>query len=108
MAISNDPYINVVLSSTKRLYNPDYGDNRVCKCGHTYYRHFDSYEDMDACGCKYCGCDSFVERGDIDSMIPNEDLVICKRCNVELDRTMDFVSCDCLCDTCDNAVREGI
>lgn len=44
-----------------REYNPAYGNNRICKCGHTYYRHFDSYEQMDAIGCKYCGCYDFVE-----------------------------------------------
>ena len=37
-------------------YNPDYGDGRICECGHPYHRHFDSYEDMEAIGCKYCGC----------------------------------------------------
>lgn len=42
-------------------YNPNYGDNRKCKCGHSYYRHFDSWEDMFPCGCKYCRCDEFVE-----------------------------------------------
>ena len=40
-------------------YNPKYGDDRVCVCGHPYYRHFDTYEDMYACGCKYCGCGEF-------------------------------------------------
>jgi hypothetical protein len=45
----------------ERKYNPKYGDKRLCKCGHTYYRHFDSYEGMEACGCKYCSCDEFSE-----------------------------------------------
>ena len=49
------PYIN-------GEYNPNYGDNRICVCGHTYGRHFDSFDDMEACGCKYCGCDEFKER----------------------------------------------
>lgn len=43
-------------------YNPEYGDNRICVCGHEYYRHFDSYDDMYPCGCKYCGCYHFVEK----------------------------------------------
>lgn len=43
-------------------YNKNYGDNRICECGHTYYRHFDSYEQMEACGCKYCGCYRFEEK----------------------------------------------
>lgn len=45
-----------------RRYNPDYGDYRICKCGHLYYRHFDTYENMDPCGCKYCQCDTFQEQ----------------------------------------------
>lgn len=40
-------------------YNPNFGDNKECKCGHSYYRHFDSYEGMDSIGCKYCPCDEF-------------------------------------------------
>lgn len=24
-----------------RRYNSKYGDDRVCLCGHAYYRHFD-------------------------------------------------------------------
>lgn len=45
----------------ERKYNPKYGDNRLCKCGHQYHRHFDSYEGMEDCGCKYCSCDEFSE-----------------------------------------------
>ena len=42
-------------------YNPVYGDNRECKCGHPYYRHFDTYEGMSPVGCKYCECFHFEE-----------------------------------------------
>lgn len=42
-------------------YDASFGDNRVCKCGHVYYRHFDTYEDMRPVGCKYCGCDHYEE-----------------------------------------------
>ena len=42
-------------------YNPDYGDDRICKCSHKYYRHFDSYDDMSPVGYKYCSCTEFVE-----------------------------------------------
>lgn len=45
-----------------RQYNPKYGDSRLCQCGHIYYRHFDSYDEMAPCGCKYCSCDTFVQR----------------------------------------------
>lgn len=55
------PYINELLITNNRLYNENYGDDRKCKCGHSYYRHFDSYEDMSDCGCKYCGCHNFEE-----------------------------------------------
>ena len=60
------PYIEeeVILKRTDRKYNPNYGDERVCKCGHTYGRHFDSYENMEACGCKYCSCYTFEEAVD--------------------------------------------
>ncbi len=43
-------------------YDKDFGDDRVCECGHKYYRHFDTYENMRPVGCKYCGCDEFVAR----------------------------------------------
>jgi len=55
------PYIETRRVVIDRKYNPNYGDDKICECGHTYYRHFDSYEDMYACGCKYCGCNDFVE-----------------------------------------------
>lgn len=45
----------------KDTYDPNFGDNRICVCGHTYARHFDPYEDNAPIGCKYCGCRHFVE-----------------------------------------------
>ena len=44
-------------------YDPSFGDERRCKCGHPYYRHFDTYEDMSPVGCKYChgGGDDYSE-----------------------------------------------
>jgi len=42
-------------------YDPEFGDNRICDCGHEYHRHFDSYENMDPVGCKYCQCFEFRE-----------------------------------------------
>jgi hypothetical protein len=35
-------------------YDASVGDDTLCICGHTYYRHFDPYEHMDPVGCKYC------------------------------------------------------
>ena len=45
----------------KTEYDTAFGDDKVCKCGHAYYRHFDTYEDMRPIGCKYCPCDKFEE-----------------------------------------------
>lgn len=56
------PYLVKERVVVELKYNPVYGDNRVCKCGHVYSRHFDSYEDMEACGCKYCDCREFEEK----------------------------------------------
>jgi len=53
------PYIITYSVHIHKEYNPHFGDNRECMCGHSYYRHFDPYEGMDACGCKYCGCQHF-------------------------------------------------
>jgi hypothetical protein len=47
-------------------YDPTFGDEHVCTCGHTYYRHFDTYEDMRPVGCKYCSCYEFKDNGDPD------------------------------------------
>jgi hypothetical protein len=55
------PYLEEVVTEIVRNYNPNYGDDRICKCGHPYYRHFDTYENMSTCGCKYCGCFTFEE-----------------------------------------------
>lgn len=55
------PYIIKEVVVVNRYYNPKYGDDRMCVCGHSYYRHFDTYEDMEAVGCKYCGCHTFIE-----------------------------------------------
>lgn len=37
-------------------YDKEFGDDKLCNCGHPYYRHFDTYEDMENVGCKYCSC----------------------------------------------------
>lgn len=56
------PYIvGKVETIIEKKYNPNYGDDRICKCGHPYYRHFDSYDDEYYIGCKYCSCSNFVE-----------------------------------------------
>lgn len=35
-------------------YDSNFGDDKACECGHPYYRHFDTYDDMAPIGCKYC------------------------------------------------------
>ena len=59
--LTNQPYIEVDTVEVETKYNRLFGDNKLCKCGHTYYRHFDPYEKMEACGCKYCECFTFEE-----------------------------------------------
>jgi len=41
------------------VYDPKYGDDTLCQCGHPYYRHFDTYDHMRHVGCKYCDCFGF-------------------------------------------------
>ena len=59
--MSENPYYTEEVTKIIRMYNPNYGDHRICTCGHSYYRHFDSYEDMSDAGCKYCACHTFEE-----------------------------------------------
>lgn len=42
-------------------YDSSYGDEKLCTCGHAYYRHFDTYDEMRHVGCKYCECFTFVQ-----------------------------------------------
>ena len=58
----DSPYLKYEYKVVQKCYNPNYGDDRICTCGHTYIRHFDSYENMTATGCKYCNCAEFVEK----------------------------------------------
>lgn len=62
--MSEKPYIITIRTVEDRAYNPNYGDDRICECGHSYYRHFDSWEEMEPVGCKYCDCYEFVELED--------------------------------------------
>jgi hypothetical protein len=62
------PYIVTRKVVEEIHYNPKYGNDRVCECGHTYDRHFDSYEDMAAVGCKYCECYEFKEAIESDKI----------------------------------------
>lgn len=66
------PYIITTRAVVEKSYNPRFGDDRMCSCGHPYYRHFDTYEGMEPCGCKYCDCASFLEsKGPNESSAPD-------------------------------------
>jgi len=60
--MTEKPYITTRRTMTERKWNPKYPQDKECKCGHPYHRHFDSYEDMRNIGCKYCSCFFFKER----------------------------------------------
>lgn len=59
--LSDKPYIEIETKKIDLLYNKDYGDDRMCICGHPYYRHFDPFDNDAAVGCKYCVCYKFKE-----------------------------------------------
>ena len=64
---SDKPYITKRRIVIEKFYNKDFGDDKVCGCGHAYYRHFDTYEQMYPCGCKYCSCGEWhAEETDVD------------------------------------------
>lgn len=56
----DSPYLEKIYTVVERFYNPDYGDDRVCKCGHRYIEHF-LIEDHYPWGCCYCSCLRFEE-----------------------------------------------
>lgn len=67
--MNEEPYITKEVVVIEKLYNPNYGDDRICECGHKYYRHFDTYENMSNVGCKYCFCGCFTEfKGDAENL----------------------------------------
>jgi hypothetical protein len=62
--MNESPYLIREIVQVVREYNPKYGDDKLCQCGHAYYRHFDSYEEMSDVGCKYCFCVDFDPAGE--------------------------------------------
>lgn len=58
---NEQPYLEQTITTVVKAYNPAYGDDRICICGHAYYRHFDTYDGMSNIGCKYCFCTEFRE-----------------------------------------------
>jgi len=53
-------YAKTWVKNPSAVYDPEYGDDKECLCGHAYYRHFDTYDNMYPLGCKYCRCNAFV------------------------------------------------
>lgn len=51
------------------FYNPKFGDDHQCACGHAYERHFDSYAGMEPVGCKYCACSEWHTVGLEDALL---------------------------------------
>lgn len=71
-----DWYINTIRMLLSKVsiigyapYDSTFGDDKKCRCGHPYHRHFDSYDHMRPVGCKYCRCDHYEEPID---MTPEE------------------------------------
>ncbi len=62
------PYIEETITTVIRKYNPKYGDNKICRCWHPYYRHFDTYDYMEPVGCKYCDCYEFESQTDLEDI----------------------------------------
>jgi hypothetical protein len=58
--MSEPAYIEVQRVVTDKKWNPKYDQLAKCICGHHYERHFDSYDQMENVGCKYCGCREFI------------------------------------------------
>ena len=59
-----EPYIIKQETIELTYYNPKFGDARICNCGHSYCRHFDTYNDMIPVGCKHCKCWLFEEKSE--------------------------------------------
>ena len=54
-------------------YDAMFGDDRLCECGHRYYRHFDTYDNMLAIGCKGCACQVWAAPGASERREPTFD-----------------------------------
>ena len=44
----------------EKKYNPKYKAEVPCRCGHSYDRHFDAFEEYSAVGCKFCECYEYI------------------------------------------------
>jgi len=57
--MSESPYIETRRVIIDKKYNPKYGDDKICECGHPYNSHFDAHKNMRVCGWRYCNCYEF-------------------------------------------------
>ena len=74
-----DKKINLVRAKNEyHTYDPDYGDEKVCECGHLYHQHFGGvsdnekaskfcpdigpHYDIEVVECRYCKCKGFTEK----------------------------------------------
>jgi hypothetical protein len=57
----NEPYLFEEIVVKKRVYNPAYGDKRICQCGHDYIDHFED-DNKAPMGCRKCECYVFMEK----------------------------------------------
>ena len=49
------------------FYDPSYGDERMCECGHAYHWHFNVERGYIPWGCFFshnCDCEEFKEKKD--------------------------------------------
>lgn len=69
-----EPYFTEYRFTENRRWNSEYDQDAICECGHPYYRHFDTYEDMSDVGCKYCECHTFILAKDVEKALLNEKL----------------------------------
>lgn len=60
--MSDNPYLEELFMYTTKKYNPNYGDDRMCVCGHRYIKHFEIYDRPVPRPCRNCECPEFVEQ----------------------------------------------
>jgi hypothetical protein len=60
--MNEPPYIEETFIFTTKKYNANYGDDRICECGHSYIKHFDMFDILIPHRCKTCECAEFVEK----------------------------------------------
>ncbi len=59
MSVKEPTYIRRIVTTVTYEHNPKFDGDALCICNHPYHRHFDSYDNNLAIGCKYCQCSKF-------------------------------------------------